>query len=444
MEIKIKIDENITSKSDFFPEVGLTLMRGKAELGLDEFRNSIRTASAALSIGEFDCNVQAVRGDQAIWIPYGNGKGLKILFWDIGDDDLANMQYIRERGNASFAKIFRMAAASYGCSESKGECVLIEMEDMRHWRSLWLNRGFVKRPYLLFTTLLDIVLPNHRQFMMKQAWRELIKWRILPEDDWSKRTNFIGGKMVDYHKYKFFPERYSFNASSDISAMHGFCKDMFEEKRNMRAVNYQGFRFNNGFCLPGYSSDGCEFDTYLKLSFMPMHKVKNKLVLDLGANECFYSFQSVVHGAERVHSIEFDPDKVRTSKLINSNFFGCDNISFTEGDIVEYVMSGDRTHYEVTFLLSVIHQIFPDFKGADAFFDNLSKMTSYLAFETPIRHPLMKCGVWKVQRFLKKYFWMVRPLYVYHAYSSGWRVIFVCYGYDENGDRVSAPIKALE
>jgi hypothetical protein len=50
-----------------------------------------------------------------------------------------------------------------------------------------------------------------------------------------------------------------------------------------------------------------------------------------------------------------------------------------------------------------------------------------MAYETPVDHPLMNISLESIQNNLKKYFPRVRLTYVYNAYSSGYRAIFMCW-----------------
>jgi len=61
------------------------------------------------------------------------------------------------------------------------------------------------------------------------------------------------------------------------------------------------------------------------------------------------------------------------------------------------------------------------------FLTNISKHTKYMAYETPVNHPLMSISLESIQNNLKKYFPHVRLTYVYNAYSSGYRAIFACW-----------------
>ena len=65
-------------------------------------------------------------------------------------------------------------------------------------------------------------------------------------------------------------------------------------------------------------------------------------------------------------------------------------------------------------------------KGADNFLSDISKKTNTLCYETALDHPLMDISITDVFYKLKKYFRTVRLMYVYDAYSSGYRGIFLC------------------
>ena len=102
------------------------------------------------------------------------------------------------------------------------------------------------------------------------------------------------------------------------------------------------------------------------------------------------------------------------------------NVNFINGDAVKHVMETDQSYGLVVFN-SVLHQIYPNFENSHEFMSKLSEISDYVAFETPLNHPLMNIPASEVEAILKKYFKVVRLLNVYDAYSSGYRANFVCY-----------------
>ena len=65
--------------------------------------------------------------------------------------------------------------------------------------------------------------------------------------------------------------------------------------------------------------------------------------------------------------------------------------------------------------------------GCDAFLNKIASITKYLVYETPIDHPKMNISKNDISNKLNKFFSVVRLVYVYNAYSSGSRAIFICY-----------------
>tara|TARA_E500000305_G_C3935616_1_gene194924 strand:- start:117 stop:800 length:684 start_codon:yes stop_codon:yes gene_type:complete len=188
---------------------------------------------------------------------------------------------------------------------------------------------------------------------------------------------------------------------------------------------YQGFSFDNGSSLTGYQSDGTMPDSYRKLPFIPLNKAAGKKVLDIGSNQGFFSFQAALHGASEVTAIEFTKQDVQAAEDIKQ-ITQLENVNFINGDAVKYVMESEE-HYGLVIFNSVLHQIFPNFENSSAFMTKLASMTDYLAFETPLNHPLMQIPPGTVKAVLEMYFPIVRLLHVYDAYSSGYRANFVCY-----------------
>ena len=49
-----------------------------------------------------------------------------------------------------------------------------------------------------------------------------------------------------------------------------------------------------------------------------------------------------------------------------------------------------------------------------------------MIFETPVNHPQMKRSLDHIKSTLNVYFNHIKVAYVYNAYSSGYRAIFIC------------------
>jgi 2-polyprenyl-3-methyl-5-hydroxy-6-metoxy-1,4-benzoquinol methylase len=147
--------------------------------------------------------------------------------------------------------------------------------------------------------------------------------------------------------------------------------------------------------------------------------------LDIGSNQGFFSFQAALHGATEVTGVENTEQDVLAAEDIKE-ITQLNNVSFINGDAVKYVMD-TNDHYGLVVFNSVLHQIYPNFENSDEFLTKLSSMTDYLAFETPLNHPLMRINPAEVEANLRKYFKIVRLLNIYDAYSSGYRANFVCY-----------------
>ena len=86
-----------------------------------------------------------------------------------------------------------------------------------------------------------------------------------------------------------------------------------------------------------------------------------------------------------------------------------------------------KDRFGLVILNSVLHQIYPNFENSDSFLEKVAKSCDYMAFETPLNHPLMNISPQSVEQNLKRHFRIVRLLSVYDAYSSGYRANFVCY-----------------
>ena len=82
-------------------------------------------------------------------------------------------------------------------------------------------------------------------------------------------------------------------------------------------------------------------------------------------------------------------------------------------------------------LNSVLHQIYKHMDGSERFLNNIAERCRYLVYETPANHhKVMGLPLEQVYERLVSVFGdpnRVRLLYVYDAYSTGYRANFVCY-----------------
>ena len=268
---------------------------------------------------------------------------------------------------------------------------------------------------------------------------------LIPDTSWMKANhNFIGDKIVDFHRFRYVPERYRFNSrGKSVAELKKLYEGFVRRYQAMpqsppkwyRAGIYEGFRFDNGYEFKGYSSDGIEYDSYRKLNFQYLTLANNSTVLDIGSNQGFFCFQSVVHGAKKVVGIEKTKEDYQTAVDINDKIFKFDEIEFINGDAKKYVMETEEK-FDIVIMNSVLHQLYPDFKTYDKtdnrkdvqeFMKKISKMTKFcMVFETPVDHPKMKLTLDTIKRTLKTWFPLVKITYVYDAYSSGYRAVFVC------------------
>ena len=66
-------------------------------------------------------------------------------------------------------------------------------------------------------------------------------------------------------------------------------------------------------------------------------------------------------------------------------------------------------------------------EGSKEFLENIKNKSDFMFYETPVNHPLMNISLPQIQKILEETFPTVRLQYVYDAYSSGYRAIFICY-----------------
>ncbi len=374
-----------------------------------------------------------VRGDDALWIPYTPTVGLKIVAnnpkYQSLSESLETVQVIQKSNSLVFPQVYSSKILAE--QDSNEEYLVIVMENMGNPARRVIAPQYVPhrdREHIQRTLQLD-------NSTATAAVRDITKLKLCPEDEWYKSINLIGGKIVDFHRFKVMPQRY-FMPSHDKTpqeladtyrGMVERYKTVLDEHGNPKWKGriYQGFGFDNGYLMEGYLSGKDMYDSYRKLPFVPMNKARGQKVLDIGSNQGFFSFQAALHGASEVTGVEYTEQDVLAARDIKE-ITKLDNVNFINGDAVEYVMKSDD-HYGLVIFNSVLHQIYPNFENSEEFMSKLSKNTDFLAFETPLNHPLMNISAAEVEANLKKYFKIVRLLNIYDAYSSGYRANFVCY-----------------
>ena len=95
---------------------------------------------------------------------------------------------------------------------------------------------------------------------------------------------------------------------------------------------------------------------------------KNSSVLDIGSNQGFFCFQSVIHGAKKVVGIEKTLEDYQTAVDINDKIFKFDEVEFINGDAKKYVIETEEK-FDVVVMNSVFHQLYPNMEnGGDGIF----------------------------------------------------------------------------
>ena len=399
------------------------------------FVSENRNLRFSLTIDNKEYAGEGIRGDDAIWLPIDAKQGLKIVKqnqkYDNLDQSLANIEYIRECYSDIFPEIYWCEV----CKDTSGVKYLLCLVEVINTASS-SKLSSKEKAYIPQRDLqiVESILVN-KQADISLVTKELANLKLLPEDEWYKTINFINGKIVDFHRFKKMDERYKF--ISPTKTAEQITKIYDDIVRRYTAVLdsngapkwkgriYQGFVFSNGAQMLGYTSDNKMYDSYRKLPFVPLNKVKDKNVLDLGSNQGFFSFQSAVHGAKSVTGVEIQAEDVMAANDIKQ-ILEIENVKFIKGDAINYLLSSEE-QYGLVIANSVLHQIYPNLEGADEVLRKISKCSEYFSFETPMNHPKMRISMSDLYSKLTKHFRIVRLLNVYDAYSSGYRANFVCY-----------------
>jgi hypothetical protein len=387
----------------------------------------------------------ARKGDDAIWIPFKENVGIKVFYENKRyaniESSLKTIENIytlqQQRGDSVFPTIHKYGMVKDTISEK--ELIFIIMENLHNSIDIIIPQYVPARDrdYIKETLHTD-------SDIIYRTLRDLEQTELLPEDEWykcrsnkSNAANLINGKIVDFHRFTKMPDRYYFKSNGkskdELNKIYNLIVKRYQDhahENNMKlprwkGTMYQGFKFDNGYNMKGYSSAHGMYDSYVKLLFMPMNKIKGEKVLEIGSNQGFFCFQASIHGASKVTGIDLCKEDVATANDIK-NIICLDNVNFMVGDAVKYVEE-KKEKYGMIILNSVLHQIYPNFKDSEKFMNNISDSTDRLVFETPLNHPLMNIRAKDVEKHLKKYFKYVRLLNIYDAYSSGYRANFICF-----------------
>ena len=393
-----------------------------------------RKLNFKLSMDSIQYEGVGVRGDDAVWVPYSEDYGLKIYTenekYSSLSDSLVTIEKIKEEECFLFPEILEFGMIKDEVSNR--DFVFIIMENVKQESfDNSVRLGFVPSSDRRIVSE-NLVSDIRTTPKVSEIFKEL---ELNPEDEWYKSINCIAGKIVDFHRFTVKDERY-YMPSNGLTPMNLQQQYMNMVNRYKTVLDssglpkwkgkiYQGFVFDNGYTMKGYSSSPREYDSYKKMPFIPLNKSSGKKVLDLGSNQGFFCFQASLHGATEVTGVELQVqdhlaalDLKEIMKLENVNFLNTDAVKFME-DTVD--------HYGLIIMNSVLHQIYKNFEGSEIFMENISKKCDYFAFETPLNHPLMNISAGDVQRNLLKYFKNVRLINVYDAYSSGYRANYVCF-----------------
>jgi len=386
-------------------------------------------------------------GQDALWLPVSDVIGIKIIrAKDNSEQILKNIEYIKSIDSDLFPEIDWFCAAAI----NGVDCVFIQMENIEE-----VNEESADISYLHF---MDKQYVNKIMktpiSMLQKCVQTFIQHELLPEDTWYKNggfgtKNLINGKLVDFHMFEHAPERYNLPANN---VSHEVCEKVYqtalqryknwatERSENLpkwKGRIYQGMKFDNGYTMPGYTSDGKYFDSYTKANFLPLDKIKDGKVLDLGSNQGFFSMQCALHGAESVTGIELTTEDVLLANDIKNDIIQLENVNFVNTNLVEYLKQDDNW-YELIIMSSVLHQTHPNLYECDDFIKLIASKCRRFFFETPIRHKHYMFSIEQINEKLKEHFHSVRLAYIYDAYSTGARAIFLCHpldpGYNSKGE----------
>ena len=422
--------------TDNFKDLNITLTRSGKKIKVSSLKptDSPKTLDFNITIDGETITGTGTYGDDAVWLPCGE-YGIKIIKdnskYHSLEETLSSIREIASYKSLMFPHIWW--AELIECEDES--LIIAKVENIT--QAVTSKIGF-QDSYLPTGDrhFIEKHLPA-AIFHLQRCIRDLNNYQLLPEDEWHKPCNIINGRVVDFHRFRVFPERYSFKSNGrtveDLNKTYKAMVKRYADNldsaggQKWKGRIYQGFMFDNGAVFEGYASATDLYDSYRKLPFTPLNKVAGKKVLDLGSNQGFFSFQAAIHGASEVTGLEITKQDLAAAADIKE-ILQYDNVTFLEQDAVEFLRETTE-QYELIVAASVIHQIYNDLEGADEMLSNIASKCNYFAFETPVNHPTMKISLEEIYNTLSRHFNKVKLVNVYDAYSSGYRANFVCYAH---------------
>jgi 2-polyprenyl-3-methyl-5-hydroxy-6-metoxy-1,4-benzoquinol methylase len=296
------------------------------------------------------------RGDDALYIQLDDTKGLKIIYpntkYESQEITYNNLLKFKENNYNFFPTIYDVIM--------DGENILLELEHIHNNHlPINLNHDWIPgqdKQFLKDNLSTDIDTLTKLNYSILQSG-------LCPEDEWYKKEkNLINNKIIDFHRFTYFPQRYKMPTEATSDTLSSVYVDALNRYNSMginkwKGKIYEGYRFNNGEEFLGYSSDNMEYDSYRKLNFMYLNKCKGGKVLDIGCNEGFLSIQAALHGAESVYGFDITKQDIALAKDINDRILKLDNVKFGVEDGVEFV-NNIKDSYNMIILSSVLHLIY--------------------------------------------------------------------------------------
>ena len=456
-----------SSSGTLFPNLKIELVKNKKSKTVKEVLKESRPEKRKDKLFDFIINLELAlggsvyklaghgtgqNGDDCLWLPLKGLSGIedikKFSGKNIGlklvpeNDRYKSLEVAAESLDAFKEMNLDFLPEIYGqeiITSNNSKFLLVLIEEVIPDPEQSLEKKNFKSKYLTdkdFSWLKDNIALNPEVSDIFTAG--FYKAELNPEDEWYKKNNFHNHKIIDFHRFVKQEGRYRFPTNKTPEEIDKVYKKSLERYTSIldssglpkwKGTLYQGMRFSNGYEIKGYSSDSKYYDSYRKLPFVPLNKAEGKKVIDIGCNQGFFSFQAALHGAKEVVGIDIQEEDIATAKDIKKciDLPEETEVKFLVGDAVEYIDSLSRED-DIGLIIanSVMHQIFPNFKGASRLLHKISCISPYFVLETPANHKKMNLNMKEVFGVLNSHFSVVRCLYVYDAYSSGYRVIFSC------------------
>ena len=213
------------------------------------------------------------KGDDAIYIPLDNDRGLKIIYpnpkYGSQEQTYNNLLKFQNKKYSFFPSIGSIHLGYFKTDDNvvlkntrgqeinyKDDLIFLELEHINdnpnpiNTNIEWLPLG--DREFVKNNLSIDVDILTELNYGMLRAG-------LCPEDEWYKKEkNLINNKIIDFHRFTYLPQRYNMPTKANVNTLESVYTSALDRYDSM-GINkwkgriYEGFRFDNGEEFLGYS-----------------------------------------------------------------------------------------------------------------------------------------------------------------------------------------------